>query len=195
MPTSLLLQAEQHAGARNRRLAAVPPRRGRRPAAPPRMPLSLALVLDRSGSMDGEKLDVAREGAIRAVRSLRAEDRVSVLTYNEEAGVVIARRPPTTRRSAWRSNRGITDRQTIVAHAAELRGRGVSTSTLGAGSDFGEVLLRMVPARTSRLHSQHPDGHAVLTRPQHKGPRVGHCSRLTSVSRITQIQSDQREVA
>jgi hypothetical protein len=159
------------------------------PRHPPRQPLSLALVLDRSGSMGGEKLDLAREGAIRAVRSLRAEDRVSVLTYNEEASVLIrsatadetAKRVAEQRLSqaqagggtdlcgAWLrgceqvglgldegrlgrcllltdglANRGITDGPTIVGHAAELRRRGVTTSTLGVGGDFDEVLLRQM---------------------------------------------------
>jgi Ca-activated chloride channel family protein len=40
------------------------------------------------------------------------------------------------------ANLGITDRKAIVGHATELRSRGVTTSTLGVGRDFDEVLLR-----------------------------------------------------
>lgn len=47
-----------------------------------RTPLSLALVLDRSGSMAGEKLRYAREAAQLLVRRVWPEDRVSVVAYD-----------------------------------------------------------------------------------------------------------------
>lgn len=66
--------------------------------APPtegRTPLNLALVLDRSGSMWGEKLHAAREAAVQLVRRLSPEDTVSVVAYDEEVEVVA---PPATGR-------------------------------------------------------------------------------------------------
>jgi Ca-activated chloride channel family protein len=39
------------------------------------------------------------------------------------------------------ANRGITDRAELAHHAAQLRGRGVSTSTMGVGERFDERLL------------------------------------------------------
>lgn len=62
------------------------------PRRPPRTPVNLALVLDRSGSMHGEKLDLVREGAIRAVRSLGENDRLSVVIYNERVVVLVPSR-------------------------------------------------------------------------------------------------------
>lgn len=47
------------------------------------VPLNLALVLDRSGSMAGEKLARAREAAVFLVRRLRANDAVGVVSYDE----------------------------------------------------------------------------------------------------------------
>lgn len=92
MPRSLFVQADRTAipadgrSRRHLRVEIVAPRR------PPRTPVNLALVLDRSGSMHGEKLDLVREGAIRAVRSLGDEDRVSVVIYNERVVVLVPSR-------------------------------------------------------------------------------------------------------
>jgi len=44
------------------------------------------------------------------------------------------------------ANRGITGRDELAHHAAELRRRGVSTSTFGVGNDFDEVLLQGMAA-------------------------------------------------
>ena len=63
------------------------------PRTAPRVPLSLGLVLDRSGSMDGEKIALAREGAIRAIRSLADEDRLSVVVYDDAIDILVSSRP------------------------------------------------------------------------------------------------------
>ena len=92
MPRSLYVQADQRLlpsaerSKRHLRVEIVAPRR------PPRTPVNLALVLDRSGSMHGEKLDLVREGAIRAVRSLGEDDRLSVVIYNERVVVLVPSR-------------------------------------------------------------------------------------------------------
>lgn len=62
---------------------------GKAPAAgAARTPLNLSLVLDRSGSMSGEKLAAAREAAAFLVRRLAPEDRVTVVTYDHEVHTV-----------------------------------------------------------------------------------------------------------
>ncbi|MEM7028418.1 MAG: VWA domain-containing protein [Chloroflexota bacterium] len=53
-----------------------------------RLPLNLGLVIDRSGSMSGQKLEYVKEAAIHTVRLLTDEDRVSVTIYDDEVEVV-----------------------------------------------------------------------------------------------------------
>ena len=47
-----------------------------------RPPLKLGLVLDRSGSMEGEKLDVAKEAAAWLVERLQPTDEVALVAYD-----------------------------------------------------------------------------------------------------------------
>lgn len=51
-------------------------------------PVAMALVLDVSGSMEGEKLAQARESLLEVVRQMRDTDRVSLVTYSDAARVV-----------------------------------------------------------------------------------------------------------
>jgi Ca-activated chloride channel family protein len=53
-----------------------------------RLPLNLALVIDRSGSMSGTKLDKAKEAASFCVRNLSGTDRVAVIAYDDTVRVV-----------------------------------------------------------------------------------------------------------
>src|SRR4051794_33186574 len=49
-----------------------------------RPPLNLALVLDRSGSMAGEKLAYAKQSASWLVSRLRASDRIALVGFDDE---------------------------------------------------------------------------------------------------------------
>ena len=53
-----------------------------------RPPLNVALVLDRSGSMAGEKLSQAKQAVALVLRTLRKEDRVSIITYDDTVQVI-----------------------------------------------------------------------------------------------------------
>ncbi|MBO93822.1 MAG: hypothetical protein CMI32_02845 [Opitutales bacterium] len=54
-----------------------------------RPPANVAIVLDHSGSMSGQKIEQAKEAAIQAVRRLGAKDIVSVVGYNSHAATII----------------------------------------------------------------------------------------------------------
>jgi Ca-activated chloride channel homolog len=54
-----------------------------------RPPLNLGLVIDRSGSMGGDKINYARQAAIYAVQQLKESDRISVTIYDDIVEVII----------------------------------------------------------------------------------------------------------
>lgn len=58
------------------------------PAGRVRPPLHLALVLDRSGSMAGRKLEVVRECAAFLVRRLAAPDELALVNYDQDVDLV-----------------------------------------------------------------------------------------------------------
>ena len=55
-----------------------------------RSPMNLCIVLDRSGSMEGAKLEKARQAAAMAVDKLGDDDIFSLVTYDSETNVLIA---------------------------------------------------------------------------------------------------------
>ena len=54
-----------------------------------RAPMNLAIVLDRSGSMEGAKLEKARQAAAMAVDKLGDDDIFSLVTYDSETDLLI----------------------------------------------------------------------------------------------------------
>jgi Ca-activated chloride channel homolog len=55
----------------------------------PSPPLNACLVLDRSTSMQGEKMDIVKATAIQVLRNLRPQDILSVVTFSDRAEVII----------------------------------------------------------------------------------------------------------
>jgi Ca-activated chloride channel family protein len=152
-----------------------------------RLPVNLCFVLDRSGSMSGEKLALAKRTIAEALQHLDGRDRFSVVVYDDRVDVVvesitataearatalsrldaIEARGSTNLADGWLrgaeqiathlmaegvnralvltdglANVGITEPEVLATHAAELRTRGVSTTTFGVGADFDEALLQ-----------------------------------------------------
>src|SRR5215213_7530261 len=63
-------------------------------------PLDAAFVLDRSGSMQGDKLDLAKEGVDLAVARLRDANRAALIVYDDEVDTVQSLAPATPRLKA-----------------------------------------------------------------------------------------------
>lgn len=92
-----------------------------------RAPVNLAIVLDRSSSMSGEKIQRAKEAAIMVVDRLRDDDIVAVISYDSVVEVLV----PATRAS---------EREHIRTKIRALDARGMTA--LFAGVSKGAQELR-----------------------------------------------------
>ena len=66
------------------------------PAVPPkegRAPINISLVLDRSGSMGGQKIELVREAVRKALAMLCPEDRFSLVVYDDRIDVLVTSTP------------------------------------------------------------------------------------------------------
>jgi Ca-activated chloride channel family protein len=149
--------------------------------------LNLSLVLDRSGSMGGAKLPLAKRAVELALARLTPNDRFSLVVYDNQIDVIVPSTLATpealneARLALGRiearnstalfdgyvrgakevaehlvdgnlgkvllltdglANVGLRDPSAIATHVAELRARGVLTSTYGVGADFNQILLQ-----------------------------------------------------
>lgn len=143
------------------------------------LPISLLLVLDRSGSMMGPKFGMALEGARRAAMTLSEFDRLGVVTFAEDATVDV---PPTTTRRlgniAWRlaliQPAGNTDLYGALSKAVQVMEREKApirhviflTDGRQTGSEpiFGPLMKRMAQAGITLT--------AVGLGPNHDGRRL-----------------------
>ena len=83
----------------------------------PRAPLDLALVIDRSSSMSGLPIAAALESAVRIVRGLRDDDRVTIVAFDDHIEVV-------------QSLIAVTDREALALRINAIDARG-STNLFG----------------------------------------------------------------
>ena len=72
-----------------------------------RLPVNLAIAIDRSGSMDGEPLAQARAACVAAIDLLGPEDVLSIVTFEEQVDVVMPARH-------------VTDKDRIRAHVERI---------------------------------------------------------------------------
>jgi Ca-activated chloride channel family protein len=64
-----------------------------RAAPPPEKPTAVVLVLDKSGSMSGPKLEMARDAARASIKTLRPIDKIGVISFDETFNWVIPMGP------------------------------------------------------------------------------------------------------
>ena len=104
-----------------------------------RPPLNVSFVIDRSGSMGGSKITLAREAVIQALRMLRDTDRFSVIAYDTDIDVIV----PSTRATAEAVRNG-ADR------VKELQARGSTDLSGGWLKGCEQIAEHLDPEMTAR---------------------------------------------
>jgi Ca-activated chloride channel family protein len=110
-------------------------------AAPPanqRPAVNVCLAIDRSGSMAGEKIASAREGAIAALRRLHGSDIVSVVAYDDVVQVLVPATPA-------------SDRAAIAAGIRRLQPGGSTALFAGVVKCAAEVRKSLDRDRVNRI--------------------------------------------
>jgi Ca-activated chloride channel family protein len=111
------------------------------PVAPPRAerpPVNVGLVLDRSGSMDGDrKFALARDAVEQSLRLLRPDDRFTLVVYDGQVDVLV---PPTSatadaKRTALRRLADVEPRGCTDLHAGWSAGALGLVHVAGAGTN------------------------------------------------------------
>ena len=171
----------------------------------PRPPAAVQIVLDRSGSMQGDRFDAAKQALISLIDRLDPSDRFGVVAFDDEVTVVVpagelkdkiaARRAVAdlytggctnlsggllrglqeARRVAGEggatllllsdghANAGEVDPAKLASVAAGARDHGITSTTVGIGLDYDELLLAEVARGGQGNHAfaEHADGAAA----------------------------------
>ena len=109
-----------------------------RVASRERPPVNLALVLDRSGSMAGDKIARAREAAIAAIRRLDVRDTVSVVIYDHEVETLVPAQQ--ARNIEW-----------IESRIAQIASRGNTALFAGLSQGASELRKHLDTGRINRI--------------------------------------------
>lgn len=103
-----------------------------------RAPVNIALVLDKSGSMQGDKIRHAKEAAIMLVQRLRADDIVSVVTYDTNVNVVM----PATK---------LIDKGMVIAGIQSIQADGSTALFAGVSKGAAELRKFLGKERVNRI--------------------------------------------
>jgi len=102
--------------------------------------LNLSLVLDRSGSMEGEKMIRAREAAMFCVDQMLPSDRLSVVTFDDRSEVLFPSEPVTNKQAMKDLIARVTARGSTALHEAWVRG-GLTVSERMLDQGINRVVL------------------------------------------------------
>ncbi|MDP2345319.1 MAG: VWA domain-containing protein [Deltaproteobacteria bacterium] len=101
-----------------------------------RVPVSLTLVIDRSGSMGGEdKMDAAEDAACKALQELSPGDRFAVISFDNGADVLVSNKlvDSSGTSAACQSIKALTARGSTDMHSGLLVGGAEAQKIMGQG--------------------------------------------------------------
>jgi Ca-activated chloride channel homolog len=104
----------------------------------PAPPLNVCLVLDRSTSMQGEKMDTVKSVAIQVLRNLRPQDILSVVAFSDRAEVIIP--------ASY-----LQDRQRLEARIQMIRPSGATEMFQGLELGVKEVMRSIDSKRINHI--------------------------------------------
>jgi len=104
----------------------------------PRPSANVAIVLDKSGSMQGEKIQRARDAAIDALALLGPDDIVSIITYDSTVNVLV----PATK---------LTDRESVIAKIKAITAGGNTALFGGVSKGAAEIRKFLDKERVNRV--------------------------------------------
>src|SRR5687767_9349236 len=84
--------------------------------------LNLSIVLDRSGSMEGEKMAEARQAAAYCVDQLLPQDRISVVIFDDVIELIVASQTVENKEAIKERLKNIRARNSTALHQAWVTG-------------------------------------------------------------------------
>jgi Ca-activated chloride channel family protein len=123
MDATLLIDHHAHATERGTVVRALLTISGQAPSATERPPLALSLVLDRSGSMTGPKLEAVAEASARAVERLHPADLVGAVAFDQDVRTVAPPAPAAAQHGLTRALRRLAPGGMTNLSGGWLRGR------------------------------------------------------------------------
>lgn len=105
-----------------------------------RPPLNLSLVIDRSGSMKGQKIQYARQAACYAIEQLLSSDRISVIIYDDRVETLIPSQLATNKTSIIAQIQRVQPRNMTALHRGWVEG-GIQVSQYLNSEQLNRVIL------------------------------------------------------
>jgi Ca-activated chloride channel family protein len=102
------------------------------------MPLNLSLVLDKSGSMSGKKIQNLRQAAKLVVDRLGPEDTISIVAFSDRKYLIAKSQP-------------VVDQQDLKRKIDRIRDGGGTAISGGMGQGLAELAKALSPDRVSRM--------------------------------------------
>ena len=102
------------------------------------MPLNLSLVLDKSGSMSGKKIQNLRQAAKLVVDRLGPEDTISIVAFSDRKYLIAKSQP-------------VVDQKDLKRKIDRIRDGGGTAISGGMGQGLSELAQALSPDRVSRM--------------------------------------------